>query len=992
MTVFVVSLFLPHTVHFNVGEPNGETRECVPDISVLNDESGVSTATDSYIDDLTIKIQNQSQDILSKSMRNLLILGSPLNPESPSIRQSFTNLHSLNQGNPSAENFFYNNLKKCPSTGNLLKSDIDIVQPSNLNFIVKKNASVSVIQPKSRAKPALVLPGITSQPTPNSILNLKTNGAMSSITSSLASSSSGMIPYSGFSNPNIERDILNHDNIFDTASWEIVKFLKGNGSLRNAIDYSIQKNQIKDDVAWVGTIGIPTDELPDKVKDDIKAKMLKDHKSVAVFTDDFTFQGHYKNFCKQILWPTLHYQVPDDPKSKAFEDHSWEYYKLLNEIFADEIAKKYKPGDVIWVHDYHLLLLPQLLRDRLGPEAKIGFFLHTAFPSLEVFRCLAQRKNLLLGMVGANAIGFQISEYCRHFLQTCNRILLADIVNDYGILYDGKYTDVYSSAIGIDAKRLAQTIQNEPSVDDWKKMIEEKWEGKRMIVNRDKLDTLRGIKQKLLAYEILLTQNPEMIENTVFIQICMKSNNKNSSLEAELMLIVERINSLSTDFTICQPVVFLNQDIDFLQYLALMARADTFIVSTMREGMNLTCHEFLVAAEEKKAPLILSEFTGSASILQNGALLINPWDLNLIAKQIHKALTMSDEEKLERWNKLYAILLFKNCYAWVCDCLQQIDAAFEKQKERRQTVSIKLDDSRFLKTFKDLEAQNSTKKRLFFFDFDSTLGGNGNANTSVLQSRITSSLTELTSNPANLVFVTSYNTRLTLERMYERVSNVGLLSENGSFVKFPDANSDWVSFITKRELKWKKTALKVLQSIEERLSGSYIEVEESLLRFHTEYVEDKARAAIAIGECVTHINESFRDENIHAYVVSNVVVIQQADIAIETIGTIIQLVENGEDWNEDIFDDEASTISTKLLFREGEHKLLKSMENIDLLIYTSDSNPITELIFDYLGNISKLNQIKHVFTVAAGYCHETSAMSQVDGMNRLLSIFESACK
>jgi trehalose 6-phosphate synthase/phosphatase len=125
-----------------------------------------------------------------------------------------------------------------------------------------------------------------------------------------------------------------------------------------------------------------------------------------VFVSDIDLDGHYAHYCKTMLWPVFNYQIPDHPKSKAYEDHSWIFYVNLNQAFADKVIKSYKRGDIIWVHDYHLLLVPAMIRKKL-PDAQIGFFLHTAFPSSEVFRCLATRKELLEGMLGANLVAFQ---------------------------------------------------------------------------------------------------------------------------------------------------------------------------------------------------------------------------------------------------------------------------------------------------------------------------------------------------------------------------------------------------------------------------------------------------------------------------------------------------------------------------------------------------------------------------------------------------------
>src|SRR5215469_18757275 len=188
--------------------------------------------------------------------------------------------------------------------------------------------------------------------------------------------------------------------------------------------HATQRTGNMDDILWLGTIGFPTDELEESTKQQI-AKKLESKYHVS----DNDFEGHYVHYCKTILWPVLHYQMPDHPKSKAYEDHSWKYYENLNQVFANKIIKNYKPGDIIWIHDYHLLLLPKMVRKKL-PDAQIGFFLHTAFPSSEVFRCLSVRKELLEGVLGANLVAFQSKEYAEHFLTTCSRLLIVEATAD----------------------------------------------------------------------------------------------------------------------------------------------------------------------------------------------------------------------------------------------------------------------------------------------------------------------------------------------------------------------------------------------------------------------------------------------------------------------------------------------------------------------------------------------------------------------------------
>lgn len=506
-----------------------------------------------------------------------------------------------------------------------------------------------------------------------------------------------------------------HDRVFAHADWKVVNADQGNGGLRNAAEAAAREGKLGE-YTWVGTLGMPTDALQGTQKlQDIEDRLATEHDMLTVLCSDKDFDGHYSHFCKQILWPVFHYQIPDNPKSKAYEDHSWKYYVNVNQAFADKIVKNWKRGDVIWVHDYHLLLVPGMVRKKL-PDAKIGFFLHVAFPSSEVFRCLAVRKQLLEGMLGANLIGFQIHEYTRHFLQTCSRLLSAEATPD-GLQLEDRFVDVVNLPIGIDLVNLSQH-REEPEVKKWLDIMRERYAGKKLIVARDKLDHVRGVRQKLLSYELFLNKNPEWRDNIVLIQVALSTSEK-SELDATVSDIVTRVNSSWANLAY-QPVVYLKQDIDYAQYLALLSIADALMITSQREGMNLTSHEYLYCqdgkiSEKKHGSLILSEFTGTASLFGGNELSVNPWDYRACADAIKRALEMSDEEKEQRWTKLFEVVSHHTGSHWFTEFLARLDRVYEEQHRRDQTSVPRLSMSTLVQQYKN------TERRLFILDFEGTL-------------------------------------------------------------------------------------------------------------------------------------------------------------------------------------------------------------------------------------------------------------------------------
>ena len=296
--------------------------------------------------------------------------------------------------------------------------------------------------------------------------------------------------------------------IFDGSSWTIEDSILANGGVVNAVRKATKCNEA--DTIWIGTLeGDGTDRVSASRKDDIADKLAHEYNALVLFVPDADRDGHYEHFCKVILWPVLHYHMPNNLKGKAYEDDSWRYYYNVNRRFADKIIDNYKQGDVVWIQDYHLMLVPKMVRDRL-PDAEIGFFLHTAFPSSELFRCIAPRKDLLEGMLGAGLIGLQTAEYVRHFLQTCSRVLLTEI-EDGGVYVGDRFVRIIHQPVGIVREALDQERENhESGIHDYMREMQNMYKDKILIVARDKLDTIRGMRQKLLAYELFLKDNPDL--------------------------------------------------------------------------------------------------------------------------------------------------------------------------------------------------------------------------------------------------------------------------------------------------------------------------------------------------------------------------------------------------------------------------------------------------------------------------------------------------
>ena len=791
-----------------------------------------------------------------------------------------------------------------------------------------------------------------------------------------------LAPFGGFLRSNLEESIFCREKIFSSAPWQIEKGEKDNSFLVNATDLATEKGRIVNQ-RWVGALSLICDEIPEKVLNDISDKLKQDYACDAVFIDDQTIQGHYNSFCKQILWPTLHYQIPDDPKSKVYEEHLYNYYKKANQMIADKIVEVYRrekndqkpddPQNIIWIHDYHLFLVPAMVRKQC-PDAKIGFFLHVSFPSSEVFRCLAQRTSLLKGVLGADCVSFQVDEYVRHFLQTCSRLLLADS-NDFGFVYNGEFTGVNTIPMGIDVPSL-QNIIASPDVQEWQNIIKARWGNKHMIVSRDKLNKLRGIKQKFLAYEQYLRKNPEKVETTVMIQIFIGLQD-NDDYETEVMEIISRINSLTQNISYTQPVVVLRHDIVFDQYIALLAEADAFIVSSMREGLNVSCHEFIVATEEKKAPLIISEFTGSSHLLHcegNGALLVNPWDIADFSEKIENAMKMTQKEKDPRWEECFKVVETHNSISWVEECIASIDEVWHFNQDKC-SVAFKPFTAEIFANF----MEETHGKRLFIINvddpslnFDRHGGKSGKSALSL--SRVGLILNNLLSNPGNIVLFASIMNRVEMELLFNNVGKAGLIAEFGGYIKLP-GQSHWIStFDDKQTNMWTQQVTQVFEAKAERLPGSKAVVDDCTVRLiaNTALLNDPKRSSDVMGECIQYVNDAFGEsEELHATIVDGLVVVHQKNLSTRSVQFLLSYYSSNissdvlaQQFSIKRVESMSGTMFPNLIANSPPALLTRGSGSLTHFFYSGGLNPIDEGIYDISHTLQRDGVVKNTFTVA----------------------------
>jgi len=408
---------------------------------------------------------------------------------------------------------------------------------------------------------------------------------------------------------------------------------------------------------------------------------MEEYSCQAVYLDDDIADRHYNGFSNSILWPLFHYH----PGEMNFDEENWLAYRQANLQFAEAVRQQITPGAMVWVQDYHLMLLPMLLRGLIDgttsngeyvaneldkitesiegddpapltkekiPGIKIGFFLHTPFPSSEIYRILPVRREILLGILYCDLIGFHTYDYARHFLSSCTRILgLPTMPN--GVEFEGRMAHVGTFPIGIEPGSFVDNLKKE-SVKARIAALEQRFQGMKVIVGVDRLDYIKGVPQKLHALELFLAQHPEWIGKVVLVQLAVPSRQdveEYQNLRSIVNELVGRINGRfgTVDF---MPIHFMHKSLAFDELCALYAVSDVCLVTSTRDGMNLVSYEYIACQQARQGVMILSEFAGAAQSL-NGSIVVNPWDSQQVADAIHEAVMIDAPTRAENHRKLF---------------------------------------------------------------------------------------------------------------------------------------------------------------------------------------------------------------------------------------------------------------------------------------------------------------------------------------------------
>jgi trehalose 6-phosphate synthase/phosphatase len=575
---------------------------------------------------------------------------------------------------------------------------------------------------------------------------------------------------------------------------------------------------------WIGWPGTHDDEISEQQRNAL-SQQLADLRLVSVPLTADQVTRYYEGFSNGVLWPLFHYLLDQVP----LHVRDWEPYVEVNQKFADVVADHYESGDLIWVHDYQLLLLPELLRQRL-PQARIGFFLHIPFPAEELFRTLPERERVLRGLLGADLVGFHTPAYLRHFAASLTQVLGLTIDIDRVQLSD-REVRLGVFPMGVDAATFS-SLAEAPEVEAEVKALRE--DGSvRLLVGVDRLDYTKGIPRRLLAYERLLQQHPELRERVRLVQVAVPSRTNVEAYQDFRAVVDGMVGRINGAFGTPRwvPVHYIYRGLSEPELVALYRAADVMLVTPLRDGMNLVAKEFVASRIDGDGVLVLSEFAGASWELPE-AIQVNPYSVEGIADGCSRALSMGEEERRTRLAPLRNRVATYDVHHWAATFLQQLEAASQPVHTARTPAgpqAVRRELSARLREHEDL---------LALLDYDGTLVPyTATPELARPDPSLLELLGALAARPRTEIHVVSGRARETLEYWLGALP-IALHAEHGFWSRGIDG-SEWTP-AAEVTGAWREPALGILHDITARTPGSLIEVKSVALAWHYRMADREA--------------------------------------------------------------------------------------------------------------------------------------------------------
>ena len=604
--------------------------------------------------------------------------------------------------------------------------------------------------------------------------------------------------------------IINVSNRLPVTVAETVT--KSSGGLVAALEgLSPEEYELK----WIGW---PGGSIEDRGRQrEVERLLVEEHGCIPVFLSEAEVAGHYQGFSNSSIWPLLHYM----PNYMRYDPAWWDHYERANRRFADKVLEMAKPGDLVWVHDYQLMLMPAMLHEAM-PELKIGFFLHTPFPSFETFRCHPKRRELVAGMLGANLIGFHTFGYMRHFRSTVLRLLgleseITRIRSD-----DGHTCAMGVFPIGINAKKFEETL-NSPEFAERAADIRNANAGKHVVLSVERMDYTKGILHRLDAIEHFLG-GLEDRDSIKFIFVSVPSREdveEYQELRAETESRVGRINGEYATLN-SSPIRFIHGSVNFTDLCALYATADVGMVTPLIDGMNLVAKEYIACQRDHDGVLMLSEFAGAAEELSN-AMLVNPYDAQAVAKSLTEALALPAEERRASNQPMRERVMKFDAQHWARTFIEQLGST------SAGTMALFAPPEEAAEQLRDALAQN--KRVALFLDYDGTLREiERDARAAKPTAELIALIALLRARKNVDVTLISGRTAEDLEAWFGEL-DIGLVAEHGAAVRRAGTR-EWEQLDRNVSYHWKDEIRGVLRLYEQSTPGSSVEEKRTSLVWH----------------------------------------------------------------------------------------------------------------------------------------------------------------
>jgi trehalose 6-phosphate synthase/phosphatase len=684
-------------------------------------------------------------------------------------------------------------------------------------------------------------------------------------------------------------------------------------------------SSVANDHLWVGWPGTSVDA---SLQENLKQKAFAAYQSYPVFLSEEEMEQFYFGFCNTTIWPLFHYF----PTYTVYQPTFWEQYRHVNQVFCDSLMDLLGPDDVVWVHDYHLMLLPQLLKAR-RPQLSIGFFLHIPFPSFEVFRLLPNewRRDILEGILGADLIGFHTYEYTHHFLQCVLRILgyehhLAQI------LLSDRIVKVDTFPMGIDFEKFS-TAAARPEIQRERNELRNTLSDVTAILSVDRLDYSKGILNRLEGYESFLEANSQYHGKVILIMVVVPSRIGVREYDLMKRQIEEMVGKINGRFGRVRwtPVIYQYRHLPFASLAALYAASDICLVTPLRDGMNLVAKEYVATRTDGTGVLILSEMAGAAKELPE-AIIINPNNRTEIAQALKEALEIPSEEQkrrnriMQRRLKRYHVTRWANEFI---NALVQVRETQNRIQAKLLTPAVRLEI---------LERYRISRCRALFLDYDGTLMPLAPHPEAISPSASTVEVLRLlAADPSNSVVIISGRDRQTLQDWFGSLA-VGLVAEHGVWLK--EAEEPWRIFKPLSD-EWKRQVLPILEIYADRLPGAFVEEKDHSAAWHYR-MADPEQAGFLGAELTDHLFNLTSKTDLQIFQGNKVVEIRRAGVD-KGAAALEWMKENDYDFvlaigddttDEDLFralPDSAVSIRVGVAGTHAQHNLRNTGEVIDLL-------------------------------------------------------------